>query len=150
MTELQQTIAEFVRPVSRRLPDARLQRIVSRESPVIMQMAQGIPRTEGSVWAVAKRFYRFLGNANFTTATLNQGLYAVGQATVRREAPEYVVVALDPVNFEKPYTRELEGVSIVHKSTPPDRHGQARLTWGYPAMTAAVVNTRVPAVTYAH
>jgi hypothetical protein len=91
-----------------------------------------------------------LGNSNFTTATLNQGLYAIGQRTVQREAPEYVVVALDPVNFEKPYTRELEGVSIVHKSTPPDRHGHARLTWGYPAVTATVVNTRVPAVTYAH
>ena len=157
VTELQQTIDEYVRPVSDRLPDARLQRlvplavqgIVSSESPVITQLAQGIPRTEGSVWAVAKRFYRFLGNANFTPARLNQGLYAGGQATVRREAPEYGVVALDPVTFEKPYTRELEGGSSVHKSTPPDRHGQARLTWGYPAVTATVVNTRVPAVTYA-
>jgi hypothetical protein len=60
------------------------------------------------------------------------------------------VVALDPVNFEKPYTRALEGVSTVRKSTPPDLNGQARLTRGYPAVTAAVVNTQVPAVTYAH
>ncbi|MGC9400680.1 MAG: hypothetical protein ACP5HM_16325 [Anaerolineae bacterium] len=54
------------------------------------------------------------------------------------------------MNFEKPYTRKLEGVSTVHKSTPPDRYGKARLTWGYPATIATVVNTRVPAVTYAH
>ena len=158
VAELQHTIEEFVRPVSRRLPDVRLQRIVplavqgivSSESPIITQMAQGIPRSEGSIWAVAKRFYRFLHNANFTTATLNQGLYRVGQRTVQREDPEYVVVALDPVNFEKPYTHALDGVSVVHKSTPPDLQGHARLTRGYPAVTAAVVNTCVPAVTYAH
>jgi hypothetical protein len=60
------------------------------------------------------------------------------------------VVALDPVNFEKPYTTELEGVSTVYKSTPPQLNGQARLTRGYPAITATVVNTPVPAVTYAH
>jgi hypothetical protein len=156
--ELYQTVEEFVRPMSSRLPDVRLQRIiplavqgiVSSESPVITQMAQGIPRTVGSTWAIAKRFYRFLGNDNFTTASLTEGLYQVSRRAVQHEAPEYVVVALDPVNFEKPYTRALEGVSIVRKSTPPDRYGNARLTWGYPAVTATVVNTAVPAVTYAH
>jgi hypothetical protein len=40
--------------------------------------------------------------------------------------PQFVV-EIDPVNFEKPYTHELAGVSTVHKSSPPDRHGQARL-----------------------
>jgi hypothetical protein len=59
-------------------------------------------------------------------------------------------VALDPVNFEKPYTHKLEGVSTVYKSTPPDRHGKARLARGYPAITASVVNTQVPATTYAN
>jgi hypothetical protein len=63
---------------------------------------------------------------------------------------DYLVVALDPVNFEKPYTTQLEGVSTVYKSTPPQRNGQARLTPGYPAITATVVNTKVPAVTYAN
>jgi hypothetical protein len=33
--------------------------------------------------------------------------------------PSHLVVALDPVNFEKPYTEDLEGVSTVMKSTPP-------------------------------
>jgi len=59
------------------------------------------------------------------------------------------VVAVDPVNFEKPYTEKLEGVSTVYKSTPPDRNGEARLTPGYPSITAQVVNTRIPTTTYA-
>jgi hypothetical protein len=50
----------------------------------------------------------------------------------------------------KPYTQKLEGVSTVYKSTPPDREGEARLACGYPAITATVVNTRVPATTYAN
>jgi len=74
----------------------------------------------------------------------------VAQHTVPHEQPPYLVVAVDPVNFEKPYTHQLEGVSTVHKSTPPDRYGKARLVRGYPAITATVVNTRVPATTYAN
>jgi hypothetical protein len=51
-------------------------------------------------------------------------------------------VALAPVNFEKPYTQKLEGVSTtVYKKTPPNLQGEARLAQGYPAITAAVVNT---------
>jgi hypothetical protein len=69
---------------------------------------------------------------------------------VAQEAPEYVVVAIDPVNFEKPYTHKLEGVSTVYKSTPPDLNGQKRLAKGYPAITASVVNTHVPGICYAN
>ncbi len=61
-----------------------------------------------------------------------------------------MVAAVDPVNFEKPYTKELEGVSTIYKSTSPQLNGQARLTPGYPAITATVVNTKIPAVTYAN
>src|SRR3712207_396436 len=39
---------------------------------------------------------------------------------------------------------------MVRKSTPPPLRGKARLTRGYPAITATIVNTRVPAVTYAN
>jgi len=80
---------------------------------------------------------------------------------VAEENPDYLVVALDPVNFEKPYTKKLEGVSTVRtpalvrlkphgarESTPPDLEGEARLAHGYPAMTATVVNTAVPALSY--
>lgn len=57
---------------------------------------------------------------------------------------------LDPVNFEKPYTHKLPGVSTVHKNTPPALDGKARLTQGYPAITAAVTNLAVPVITYAN
>ena len=59
-------------------------------------------------------------------------------------------MALDPVNFEKPYTKQLEGVCAVLKSTPPGSDGQRRLTPGYPAMTATVVNLPIPVVSYAN
>jgi hypothetical protein len=60
-----------------------------------------------------------------------------------------LVIAVDPVNFEKPYTHALEGVSIVMKSTPPSLKGEKRLTRGYPAITATIVNLTQPATTYA-
>ena len=62
VAEMNQTLEDFVGQVSAQLPDARLQRIVplavrgilSSASPVVTQMAQGISRTEGTVWAVAR------------------------------------------------------------------------------------------------
>jgi hypothetical protein len=59
-----------------------------------------------------------------------------------------VVVAIDPVNFEKPCTQKLEGVSTVYKSTPPNLDGEKRLARGYPAIMASVVNTSVPGICY--
>jgi len=53
------------------------------------------------------------------------------------------------VNFEKPYTAKLEGVSTVIKSRPPSFTGEKRKTRGYPAITATVVNLKQPAVSYA-
>jgi hypothetical protein len=47
------------------------------------------------------------------------------------------------------WAKKLEGVSIVRKSTPPGEHGRNRLTPGYPALTATVVNLPEPAVTCA-
>lgn len=60
------------------------------------------------------------------------------------------MAAVDPVNFEKPYVKSIEGISTVHKSTPPDLSGHARLAQGYPAITTTIVNTQVPAISYAH
>jgi hypothetical protein len=156
--ELDETLGEFVAPFTEVLPDERLRRvvplavrgIVAGETPVITAMARSVERTESSTWAAAKRIYRFLENRRLPARVLKEGLYRCAQATIEEEEPDYLVVALDPVNFEKPYTHESEGVSTVHKSTPPDRHGKARLARGYPAITATVVNTRVPATTYAN
>jgi hypothetical protein len=39
---------------------------------------------------------------------------------------------------------------VVHKATPPTLNGKVRLARGYPAITATVVNTKVPVTTYAN
>jgi hypothetical protein len=156
--ELEQTLTQFLAPLLDVLPDARLRRvlplavqgILASQSPLITRMAQPTSRRRTpTVSAAAKRIYRLLANPRVSARRLTHGLYRLAQAIVAAEAPPYLVVALDPVQFEKPYTRKLPGVSMVHKSTPPDRYGQARLTPGYPALTATIVNTRVPATTYA-
>jgi hypothetical protein len=141
-----------------RLPDKRLGRVVplsvqgilGSESPVILQMAQSISRSEGETWAVAKRMYGLIWNKRFSHEEMSAGLYAISQSNVNNAQPEYLVIAIDPVNFEKPYTEKLEGVSTVYKSTPPDLNGKSRLATGYPSITASVVNTPIPATTYAN
>lgn len=68
---------------------------------------------------------------------------------------------LDPVNpstssghcFEKAYAAAIEGISEVRKSNPPGslKHGQeTRLTKGYPAIIAQVVNVEQLAIPFAH
>jgi len=156
--ELEQSLATFLGPLLTLLPDRRLHRVVplavrgilTGETPVVTAMAQSVARTEGNPWPAAKRIYRLLDNPRVPPRLLTKGLYHLARATVAQEQPPYVVVAIDPVNFEKPYTHALEGVSTVRKSTPPPLRGKARLTRGYPAITASVVNTRVPATTYAN
>ena len=158
LEELAGSIAEFVEPMREKMPDKRLKSVIQiaiegilgSESAVVSQMSQTVARTESGVWAAAKRVYRFLSNKRFGNQDLGQGLYEISRESVDEEAPDYVVVALDPVNFEKPYTKKLAGVSTVYKSTPPDLKGKARLTRGYPAITATVVNTKIPAITYAN
>lgn len=156
--ELERSMGSFLEPMREQVPDKRLkgviplanQGILGSESPVVTQRAQTVARTKSGVWAAAKRIYRFLHNERFSHSELEKGLYEMSRTSVEQEEPAYAVVALAPVNIEKPYTRELEGVSTVYKSTPPDLNGQARLTSGYPAMTASVVNTKIPAMTYAN
>ena len=158
VAELTNSMETFLKPMMEILPDKRLQRVVplavrgilGSESPVVTQIAQTVARSESGVWAAAKRIYRFLDNERFSHQELEQGLYSISKTNIQQENPAYVVVALDPVNFEKAYTTKLEGVSTIYKSTPPQRNGQARLTPGYPAITATVVNTKIPAVTYAN
>ena len=147
----------FLRPLLELLPDRRLQRVVplavrailAGHTPVITAIAQSVARTDCAPWPAAKRIYRLLNNPRVPPRLLTKGRYHLARATVAREQPDYSVVAVDPVNFEKPSTHALEGVSTVRKSTPPHLQGTARLTRGYPARTATVVNTRVPATTYA-
>lgn len=155
--ELDHSLTSFLAPMLDLLPDRRLQRvlplavrgILAGQTPVVTAMAQSVARTECNPWPAAERIYRLLDNPRVPPHLLSKGLYHLARATVAREKPDYLVVALDPVNFEKPSTHALEGVSTVRKSTPPTLEGKARLTRGYPAITATVVNTRVPATSYA-
>lgn len=156
VAELEQSLLDFLKPMMECLPEVRLRRVVSlavrgilaQETPVIAAMAQSARRHEISSYAAAKRLYRFVWNKRFNHQQLFKGVYRIAQQTVSQEDPPYLVVALDPVNFEKPYTKKLEGVSTVYKSTPPNWAGEARLTRGYPAITATVVNTAIPAISY--
>jgi hypothetical protein len=124
--------------------------ILGSQTPVITEMAGANSKEKGETWPMAKRMYRFLDNQRVKTESVYQGLYEIGQPVVERENPEYLVVAVDLVNFEKPYAKAIEGVSIVHKATPPGLDGKARLAHGYPAITATVVNTKVPVTSYAN
>ena len=77
-------------------------------------------------------------------------LYADARA-VAQSAAGRVVVALDPIQLENAYARRLEGVCQVRKSTPPaclTAPSRARLTYGYPAIFAYVVNRSQPAIPY--
>jgi hypothetical protein len=156
--ELQRSLAEFLHPVTERLPDRRLmtvttlltQGLVASQSPIITQMARGVSRLDQTIRPTCQRGYRFLANPRFTHRTLLKGLYSVGQCTVAAQRPAYLVVAVDPVNMEKPYTRKLEGVSRVMKETPPCLGHPKRITRGYPAITATIVNLVQPCTTYAN
>ena len=158
ISKLSETIEAHVGPLIRLLPDKRLGAVVVQiilgilgsQSPLITGMARTNSKAEGESWSIAKRMYRFLYNRRVKTASLYQGLYAIGQPVIERENPAYLVVAVDPVNFEKPYAEAIEGISVVHKATPPGLDGKARLAHGYPAITATVVNTCVPVTTYAN
>ena len=156
--EIQITIQSHTESLMGMLPDKRMKKVLENmllgilggQTPVITGIARQSGKTEGETWAVAKSMYRLLGNNRLETKVIYQGLYEAGQQVVEREKPDYLVVAVDPVNFEKPYTQALEGVSVVHKATPPDLAGHARLAHGYPAITATIVNTKVPVTSYAN
>jgi hypothetical protein len=158
VAELSATLDLFLEPVLMHFPEKRLQvvgklavqGVLGGQSPLVTQMARGVAREDETVWPTAKRLYRFVWNPRFSHRDLLKGLYGIAQRTVAAHGPSHLVVALDPVNFEKPYTEGLEGVSTVMKSTPPGPEGEKRLTSGYPAMTATVVNLPEPVITYAN
>ena len=156
--ELESAVEAFMAPVLKRLADKRLRvvgvlmvlGILAGQSPLISQIAVGVRDGSSYVLAMARRCYRFIWNKRFSQQTLQAGLYELGQGVVASYETKSLVVAIDPVNFEKPYGQAVEGLSTVYKSTPPPLNGRGRLTRGYPALTACVVNLPEPAVTYAN
>lgn len=157
VAELADDAERYLEPLLRQLPEKRRRAvsvlmglgILAGHSPIITQMARGVRDGSRYILDMARRLYRFVWNRRLNSSQVQQGLYALGQATVARYGAHELVVAIDPVNFEKPYTHDLEGLSTVHKSCPPDRQGKARLARGYPALTACVVNLPAPVLTYA-
>ena len=110
--EIRGTIRNHSEPLMRLLPDKRMRKVIERmllgilggQTPVITGMARQSGKEDGDTWAVAKSMYRLLGNQRLETDVIYQGLYETGQRIVADEMPEYLVAAVDPVNFEKPYT----------------------------------------------
>jgi hypothetical protein len=148
----------FLQPMLVRLPEKRLRKvavlairgILASHSPLVTRMARGLVRYQRCERPMARRFYRFLWNTRFSYRDLLEALYEITCRIVARYACDYLLVAIDPVNFEKAYTEKLEAVSTVMKSTPPGPRGQKRLTSGYPAITATIVNLPEPGITYAN
>jgi hypothetical protein len=110
VAELSATLDLFLELVLMHLPEKRLQAvgklavqgILGGQSPVVTQMARGLAREEETVWPTAKRLYRFVWNQRFSHRDLLKGLYGIVQRTVAAHEPSHLVVAVDPVNFEKP------------------------------------------------
>ena len=154
VTAWEDALQEFLAPVAAQVPDVRVRRvlgpavqgIVGGQSPVVTELSRNVARSQEYVWPLAKRVYRFLAKRRFGQQALERGLYAIAQKTVEQADPAYLVAALDPVNFAKPDTAKLEGVSTVMKSAPPGPHGKKRLTPGYPARTVAIVTLAGPAI----
>lgn len=157
IAELGETLDAFLEPLAHQLPEHRLRRvartaiegILAASSPLVSQMARSVAHEPQQTRPLAQQIYRFLWNGRFSHRHLLRALYTIAQRTVARYQPEELLVAVDPVNFEKPYTHALEGVSTVSKGTPPDLHSHKRLTRGYPAITATIVNLPEPAISYA-
>lgn len=149
----------FVEPYGQALPDARyaasLHQLVvgllAARSPHLTKAAAQTSDQTSTVWARTKCFYRLMTTPRFTHRIWLKQMYADARRVADEAEDRRIVVALDPVNFENPYTRKLEGISKVRKSTPPgsltDR--PARITYGYPAIIAQIVNLDQLAVPYA-
>ncbi|RMF48685.1 MAG: hypothetical protein D6750_07165, partial [Bacteroidetes bacterium] len=154
----EKALKDFLQPFTSIFPDQRLKRngealirgLMVSQSPHLTKAMWSGGEPNASAWAQAKRGYRLVHNRRVSVWQWSKSLYRLAQRTVHEEGAEELVVAIDPVQFEKPYAQRVEGVSKVHKSTPPNLNGEARLTRGYPAITATVVNLSRPATTYAH
>src|SRR3972149_4194741 len=148
--KLSEPIEAHVLPLTRLLPDKRLGVVIQfillgilgGQTPVITGMARTNSKADGESWPIAKRIYRFMCNQRVQTESLYQGLYQIGQQVVERENPAYLVVAVDPVNFEKPYAEAIEVyVASIQSAAKSSRcyNSQYHVST---SRTASVVNTK--------
>ena len=92
--------------------------ILAGHIPIITQMARGVRDGSRYLLDMARRMYRFVWNRRLSSSPLQEGLYARGQATVARYGAQELVVAIDPVNFEKPSTQRgfRRCIKAVHRT----------------------------------
>ena len=110
VAEIESALSAFLEPVLLHLPEKRLQEvgklavqgIIGGQSPVVTQIARRVRHEETTVWPMAKRLFRFIWNERFSHRDLLKGLYGIAQRTVAEHVPAHLVIALDPVNLEKP------------------------------------------------
>lgn len=161
----------FLAPFAAVLPDARYRQslrllvpgVLAARTPHPVTAAAHAPDPPASRWALAKRFLSLLHTPRFSHRAWLQVFYLLAGAQVAAlPAQQRLIVALDPLNLEKPYARKLEGISKVYKETPPGSQtppklrglpkgrlrSKARITWGYPAIFALALNTTQPALLY--
>jgi len=55
-----------------------------------------------------------LKNQRYSNTDMEEGMATIARQSIEKDEVDYLVVAVDPVNFEKPYTEKLEGVSTVY------------------------------------
>src|SRR5258708_27247781 len=91
-----------------------------------------------------------MSSGNYSYGDWLKALQADARRVVEQAKPEQVIVALDMVNFEQAYAEQVEGISTVHKATPPGPDGKARLTPGFPTVLCEAVNLPQIAIPYAH
>ena len=115
--QIRTTVRTHIGPLLGLMPDKRMRRVAEQiimgilggQTPVITEMARQSSKDEGETWAAAKRIYRWMENKRIKSQQLFTSLYLIGQQVVAAENPAYLVVAVDPVNFEKPYAKAIEG-----------------------------------------
>lgn len=157
---LLQELRTYLEPYRAVLPDARFRETVlpfvagmlAAGSPQISQAAAHAPGGADESEALAKRIYRLLPSERSSYRDWVRCLYADARRTAKAAAVERLVVAGDPVNFEKADAQKIEGISQVYKSTPPGSlpAQPARITNGYPSILAQVVNLGQVVLPYAH
>jgi hypothetical protein len=149
----------YIAPYAEVLPDARFAEglqllaagMLAARSPQPAKAAAHAPQDDQDEKALAKRFYRLLKTPRFKHRQWLKLLYADARSVVESSDVKRVLIALDPVNFEKAYAKRIEGISTVYKSTPPGSvpRQEARLTKGYPALICYTLNLPQPAIPYA-
>ena len=159
-SSLKAALDKFIAPFASILPDARYRKtlhqfvpaILAARSPQPARAAAYAPDPPANTWALAKRFFSLLHTPSFSHQDWLGVFYTDARQVVETMDAPYVLVALDTVNFEKPYARKMEGISKIRKATPPGSlpRQAPRITWGYPAIFGFILNAPQPAIVYHH